>query len=88
MAKTQERASEIKFQFLELVTPTGVHDLQQLFVTMNIYEDLFSDHVTADILLNDSLNLPFKAPILGEEYLNFIAYNKSIDGNGVEIAPS
>ena len=40
-----------------------------------------------DILINDSLNLPYKAPILGEEYLNFRAYNKSIDGEGVDIAP-
>ena len=87
MAKTQERASEIKFEFLELVTPRGVHDLRELFVGLNIFEDLFNDHITMDILINDSLNLPYKAPILGEEYLNFRAYNKSIDGEGVDIAP-
>ena len=87
MAKTQERASEIRFEFLELVTPKETFDLQKLFVSMNIYEDLFGDHVSVDILLNDSINLPQKAPILGEEYLNFNVYSKSIDGEGVDIAP-
>ena len=32
MAKTQERASEIRFEFLELVTPKETFDLQKLFV--------------------------------------------------------
>ena len=87
MAKTQERATDIRFEFLELITPTGTFDLQKLFVSMSIYEDLFGDSVTMDILLNDSINLPQKAPILGEEYLNFIAHSKSVDGEGVDIAP-
>jgi len=87
MAKTQERAADVRFEFLELVTPTGTFDLQKLFVSINIYEDLFGDSVTMDILLNDSINLPQKAPILGEEYLNFIAHSKSVDGEGVGIAP-
>jgi len=87
MPKTQVRASEVRFEFLELITPTGSFDLQNLFVSMNIYEDLFGDHVSMDILLNDSINLPQKAPILGEEYLNFRVHNKSIDGEGVDIAP-
>lgn len=87
MAETQEKASEIKFEFIELVTPSETFDLTKLFVSMNIYEDLFASNITMDILLNDSINLPLKAPILGEEYLNFRAYTKSVDGEGVDIAP-
>jgi hypothetical protein len=87
MAKTQENVSDIKIELLELVTPTGVFDLQKVFVSMNIYEDLFGDSVTVDILLNDSINLPNKAPILGEEYLNFSIFTKSVDGEGNDINP-
>ena len=87
MAESQEFASDIKIAFLELVTPTGVYDLQELFVSMNIYEDLFGDSVTIDLVLNDSINLPYKAPILGEEYLNFSIFTKSVDGEGNNINP-
>ena len=41
MATTQARATDVRFEFLELITPTGTFDLQKLFVSMNIYEDLF-----------------------------------------------
>jgi len=87
MAEFQEVASDIKIAFLELVTPTGVYDLQELFVSMNIYEDLFGDSVTIDLVLNDSINLPYKAPILGEEYLNFSIFTKAVDGEGNDINP-
>ena len=87
MAESQEFASDIKIELLELVTPTGVYDLQELFVNMNIYEDLYGDSVTIDLVLNDSINLPYKAPILGEEYLNFSIFTKSVDGEGNNINP-
>ena len=51
MAESQEFASDIKIELLELVTPTGVYDLQELFVNMNIYEDLFGGNVTMDLFL-------------------------------------
>ena len=86
----QSNASDIRIEFLELVTPKEVFDLRKLFVSMNIYEDLFGDSVTVDILLNDSINLPSKGPILGEEYLNFSIFTKSIEGEsgkGIDINP-
>ena len=86
----QSNASDIRIEFLELVTPKEVFDLRKLFVSMNIYEDLFGDSVTVDILLNDSINLPSKGPILGEEYLNFSIFTKSVEGEsgkGIDINP-
>ena len=90
MSKVQQDASDIKIEFLELVTPAETFDLQRLFVSMNIYEDLFGGSVTIDLFLNDSINLPYKAPILGEEYLNFVISSKSVTGNAkqrVELNP-
>ena len=87
MSIVQENASDIKIELLELVTPAETFDLRKLFVSMNIYEDLFGDSVTIDLVINDSINLPYKAPILGEEYLNFSIFTKSVDGEGNNINP-
>jgi len=87
MSIVQENASDIKIELLELVTPAETFDLQRLFVSMNIYEDLFGGSVTMDLFLNDSINLPYKAPILGEEYLNFTVSSKSVEGEGVVLEP-
>ena len=91
MSKVQQDASDIKIEFLELVTPSETFDLQRLFVSMNIYENLFGNSVTIDLFLNDSINLPYKAPILGEEYLNFTVASKSVEskfkGEGVVLEP-
>ena len=77
----QHGASELRIDFLELLTPTGVHDMRgNGWVVFNMYEDIFKENITADIMMNDSLNLPVKLPILGQEYLNFEISSKSIEG--------
>ena len=68
MAKVNASASDVSFEMLEYVTPLNVINLQDMFVTLNIYESMFENCLTADMLVNDSVNLPYKGPILGEEY--------------------
>ena len=83
--------SDVRIEFLELVSPFYTFDLQPFFIEMNVYEDLYSPSLTMDIVLNDSINLPQKVPILGEEYLNFSFASSSIGGDtgigGDEINP-
>ena len=79
MAKTQQQASDVKINFLELVTPLETFDLTKVFMSMNIYENIYHNSMTLDIVLNDSINLPYYAPILGEEYLNFEITTESIE---------
>lgn len=79
MAKTQQQASDVKINFLELVTPLETFDLTEVFMSMNIYENIYHNSMTLDIVLNDSINLPYYAPILGEEYLNFEITTESIE---------
>ncbi|SVA13748.1 uncharacterized protein METZ01_LOCUS66602 [marine metagenome] len=82
MSTEQEFASDLRVDFLELISASGqVIDLSQNFVLMNIYEDLFRANMTCDLVLNDSINMPYKIPILGEEYLNFTLTSKSVDGS-------
>ena len=54
-------------------------DIKHLVQELNIYESMFENCLTADMLVNDSVNLPYKGPILGEEYLNFRLHSKAME---------
>ena len=47
-------------------------------MNMNIYEDMMGNFITADLMLNDSVNLPVHAPLVGQEYLDFQFATKSL----------
>jgi hypothetical protein len=81
-------SADVRIDFMELISAAEeVHSLERLFVTFNMYENLFRNQVTADIMINDSINLPYKFPILGEEYLNFEISCKSVEGNLPSLSP-
>ena len=80
MAEKQQESTEIYIEAMELMTPSTTLKLNEMFVVFNIYENMFQDAVTADMMVNDSINLPTKAPLLGEEYLNIILSNRSLAG--------
>ena len=81
MARSQEGASDVIIEFLELIGGQGTFDLNEKFQALNIYENIYRSNVTCDIVVNDSINLPLKTPILGEEYLNFNITSKSVEAN-------
>ena len=81
MAKLIERASDAHIEFIELITPDGVYDLKDKLITFDMYESLYRKTITIEIAINDSTNLPFHAPLLGEEYLNFRFNTKSSSGD-------
>jgi hypothetical protein len=60
---------EIAIQDLYLVAKNLVVDLQSYMVELNIYESIFSNVLSGDLLMSDSRNLIKLAPLLGEEYL-------------------
>ena len=43
----------------------GAYDLIPHLVELNIYENLFSNHITGNITLTDGYNIPQKLPIIG-----------------------
>jgi hypothetical protein len=52
------------------MSSTGiVLDVKDYLVELNIYEDIFSNFLTGDLLISDSRNLTKELPILGEEFL-------------------
>lgn len=44
-------------------------DLSNIFVDLNVYEDMFHSQITGDITIEDTLELVECLPIIGEEYL-------------------
>lgn len=70
---------EIKLQsFLEGPYGGISIDLKDIYSEINIYEDLFSNTISASITLVDTLNLLNKIPIVGHEAVK-IRYKTSLD---------
>jgi len=55
-------------------------DIRDLFIEMNIYEDIFSPTLSGHIILSEAVNLMEIAPIIGEETLE-ISFGSSNNGN-------
>ena len=86
--KTQLGSADVRIDFMELISAAGpAFAMERMFVSFNMYENIFRDYVSADVMINDSINLPYKLPILGEEYLNFEISCKSIEGKLPSLMP-
>ena len=69
---TQSRlqsAGEISIEELTLVSNNGTVSLLDYLVELNIYEGIYNNVVSGDILISDSRNLIKELSIIGEEYL-------------------
>jgi hypothetical protein len=65
-----QSAGEINIEQLFLVSNTGTSlSLLDYLVELNIYESIFNNVLSGDILLSDSRNLIKELNIIGEEYL-------------------
>jgi len=55
-----------RFIMHSLVSGVNV-DLKNLFKRIEIYEDIYSSHITAKLYMEDGLNFPERFPIVGQE---------------------
>lgn len=63
-------AGEYEIKELKVVTTRGnVFDVQDLFQSINFYEDIFQNAITGEIILADTTNIVSNFPIIGEERL-------------------
>ena len=71
MAKPQLGLSDVNIKSVKLRSPSwnagGQYDLIPHLREINIYENIFSNSLTANITLDESVNLPARIPIVGEE---------------------
>ena len=60
---------------LLLVTTSGMEiDLIKSFMSITLYEDIFSMTITGKIAIMDSVNIASHGPLLGQEYLQRHGY--------------
>ena len=67
MAKKQVNVTDISIDKIDIESSFGKYDLVPHLEELNIYEDIFSNHLTGHITLQDAFNIPYKLPIVGEE---------------------
>ena len=63
----QLNVSDITIDKLLIHAASGAYDLIPHLSELNIYENIFSNHLTGNITLVDGYNIPQKLPIIGEE---------------------
>ena len=62
---------EVSIEDLTLIAPNGISiSLQDYFIELNLYESIYSNVMSGEIILSDSSNLIRYFPITGEEYLS------------------
>ena len=71
------RASDVDVEFIELLTASGTFDIRPQLVSFVLYEDIFNPCINIELGINDSVNIPFAGPIVGEEVLNMRFATKS-----------
>ena len=70
MADVQIGVSDVDITKMKIESSHGSTDVTGIFGELNIYEDIFSSQLVADLTVSDSYNLPYKLPIIGEETLD------------------
>jgi len=70
MAANQVGVSDVAIDKVSIESSHGSVDVRGIFNELNIYEDIFSNALTADLTLTEAYNLPYKLPIIGEEILD------------------
>lgn len=64
------RPKDVSINRVELVTVNNIHlDLFDFLVELNIYEDLFTNTISGNIVLTDWVNLVNVGPLVGQEKL-------------------
>lgn len=86
--QVQFRASEVDVEFIELLTASGTFNILPQLISFNMFEDIYEPSLVIEIGINDSVDLPFLGPIVGEEILNMrFATRSTIGGQGTDIDP-
>ena len=83
MAKKQVNVSDVTIEKIDIESSFGKYDLVPHLEELNINESIFSNHLQAHITLQDSFNIPFKLPIIGEETIDVSIRLEGDEGNTI-----
>ena len=78
-------AGEYQLTDLKLFTGSGeVVNLDNIYVSLDIYENMFSNGLTGTLMIVDTNNLIMNAPITGQEFLSFKIKTPTIDNVSID----
>lgn len=76
MINASKNIKDLNIQKVELINYMGeTIDISALFLQINIYESIFSNFMTGDIIINDGLDLLNNFPIICQEKIRLQFYN-------------
>ena len=64
-----QKAGDVIYNEVLLVTNGGIIDIRDFVVEINIYEDMFSPCLHGNVIIRDTQNLIEKVPLIGDEIL-------------------
>ena len=70
---------DVRLEKILLISTNFYVNLEDYLVELNIYESIFSNTMSGDIVISDSRNLITNAPIIGAEYLMIEIATPSLD---------
>ena len=83
----QINASDIAIRSFKIHSASKAFDLVPSFSELVIYENLFESSLKADLILNDSHNLVYKLPMVGEETIEIDISLSGLDDDSLSIKP-
>ena len=78
-------AGEYDLLELDLFTSSGnVINLMAVYLSLNIYENMFSNSLSGSLLFIDTNNIVINAPIVGQEFLSFKIKTTGLESNPID----
>ena len=78
-------AGEYDLLELDLFTSSGnVINLMAVYLSLNIYENMFSNSLSGSLLFIDTNNIVVNAPIVGQEFLSFKIKTTGLESNPID----
>jgi len=80
-------AGEVDLQELILISSSGTAiDLTELVININMYESVFSNAMSGNILIADTNNLASNLPIIGQEYLSVKLNTPTLENSSIDFS--
>jgi hypothetical protein len=80
----QDNTTDVTIKEVTIRSSTGKYDLIPHLLEMSIYENIYRSSLTSTLVLNDSVNLPNKLALVGQETVDIDISMSGFDAGGEE----
>ena len=81
---TQVNATDVTIKEVTIRSSTGKYDLIPHLLELSIFENIYRSSLTSTVVLNDSVNLPNKLALVGQETIDIDISLSGFDAGGEE----